>query len=241
MGFFNKDITTMEDMFVHGLQDIYYAEKKITTALPKMIENATNRDLSAGLRSHLEETEKQVERLEQVFKKLGKTPPAHWNLAQLQFGVFEELVEHHLWEPTFIVDHPVEVSPLARAADADPTRTERFELYMTGREIANGFSELNDAEDQAARFHAQVANKDAGDEEADGLVHLRRREPDPFVLDHRVDHVVDELLEGRRPDGGRIDLPRDLAEHGMSHARDLQNRHDRCCPPCLRVPALRRP
>jgi ferritin-like metal-binding protein YciE len=74
MGFFNKDITTMEDMFVHGLQDIYYAEKKITTALPKMIENATNRDLSAGLRSHLEETEKQVERLEQVFKKLGKTP-----------------------------------------------------------------------------------------------------------------------------------------------------------------------
>jgi lysyl-tRNA synthetase class 2 len=105
-------------------------------------------------------------RLAEELKKLGKTPPAHWNLAQLQFGVFEELVEQHLWEPTFIVDHPVEVSPLARAADADPTRTERFELYMTGREIANGFSELNDAEDQAARFHAQVANKDAGDEEA---------------------------------------------------------------------------
>ena len=99
-------------------------------------------------------------------KKLGKTPPAHWNLAQLQFGVFEEQVEQHLWEPTFIVDHPVEVSPLARASDADPTRTERFELYMTGREIANGFSELNDAEDQAARFQSQVANKDAGDEEA---------------------------------------------------------------------------
>ena len=78
----------------------------------------------------------------------------------------EELVEHHLWEPTFIVDHPVEVSPLARAADADPTRTERFELYITGREIANGFSELNDAEDQAARFQAQAVNKEAGDEEA---------------------------------------------------------------------------
>ena len=99
-------------------------------------------------------------------KKHGNEPPAHWNLAQLQFAVFEELVEQHLWEPTFIVDHPVEVSPLARASDADPTRSERFELYITGREIANGFSELNDAEDQAARFQSQAANKEAGDEEA---------------------------------------------------------------------------
>ncbi len=99
-------------------------------------------------------------------KKHGDEPPAHWNLAQLQFGVFEELVEPHLWEPTFIVDHPVEVSPLARASDTDPTRTERFELYITGREIANGFSELNDAEDQAARFQSQATHKEAGDEEA---------------------------------------------------------------------------
>jgi lysyl-tRNA synthetase class 2 len=99
-------------------------------------------------------------------KQLGREAPAHWALAQLQFGVFEELVEPHLWEPTFIVDHPVEVSPLARASDADPARTERFELYITGREIANGFSELNDAEDQAARFTAQAENKGAGDEEA---------------------------------------------------------------------------
>ena len=73
MGLFTKDIKTMEDMFLHGLQDIYYAEKQITKALPKMIEQATNRDLSAGLRAHLEETEKQIERLEKVFEKLGKT------------------------------------------------------------------------------------------------------------------------------------------------------------------------
>jgi lysyl-tRNA synthetase, class II len=99
-------------------------------------------------------------------KKHGHEPPKHWNLAQLQFGLFEQLVEQHLWQPTFIVDHPVEVSPLARASDADPTRTERFELYITGREIANGFSELNDAEDQAARFAAQATEKEAGDEEA---------------------------------------------------------------------------
>ncbi len=96
----------------------------------------------------------------------GQEPPAHWGLAQLQFGLFEAVVEAQLWQPTFIIDYPVEVSPLARASDADPTITERFELFITGREFGNGFSELNDAEDQAARFQAQVANKDAGDEEA---------------------------------------------------------------------------
>ena len=99
-------------------------------------------------------------------KALGEEPPAHWTLAELQFGLFEAAVEDKLWQPTFIIDYPVEVSPLARASDADPTVTERFELFITGREMANGFSELNDAEDQAARFQAQAANKEAGDEEA---------------------------------------------------------------------------
>ncbi len=96
----------------------------------------------------------------------GEEAPAHWSLAELQFGLFEAAVEHLLWDPTYIVDYPVEVSPLARAADHDPSVTERFELFMTGREIANGFSELNDPEDQAARFLSQARNKDAGDEEA---------------------------------------------------------------------------
>ncbi|MBC8056640.1 MAG: lysine--tRNA ligase [Rhizobiales bacterium] len=93
-------------------------------------------------------------------------PPAHWTLAELQFVLFEAAVEEQLWNPTFIIDYPVEVSPLARASDTNPSITERFELFITGREYANGFSELNDAEDQAARFQAQVANKEAGDEEA---------------------------------------------------------------------------
>jgi lysyl-tRNA synthetase, class II len=99
-------------------------------------------------------------------KALGEEPPAHWTLAELQFGLFEAAVEERLWQPTFIIDYPVEVSPLARASDTDPSITERFELFITGREYANGFSELNDAEDQAARLKAQVENKDAGDEEA---------------------------------------------------------------------------
>ena len=99
-------------------------------------------------------------------QSLHAPAPAHWQLAELQFGLFEAAVEAELWQPTFIVDYPTDVSPLARASDADPTITERFELFITGREIANGFSELNDAEDQAARFRAQAANKEAGDEEA---------------------------------------------------------------------------
>ncbi|MCZ2291687.1 MAG: lysine--tRNA ligase [Burkholderiales bacterium] len=99
-------------------------------------------------------------------KQLGEEPPAHWKLAELQFGLFEAVVEDKLWQPTFIIDYPVEVSPLARASDRNPAITERFELFITGREMANGFSELNDAEDQAARFAAQAANKEAGDEEA---------------------------------------------------------------------------
>src|SRR5690242_14628078 len=74
MGLFTKDIKTMDDLFLHGLQDIYYAEQQITKALPKLIEKATNRDLVAGLKAHLEETNKQIERLDKVFLKLERQP-----------------------------------------------------------------------------------------------------------------------------------------------------------------------
>ena len=103
-------------------------------------------------------------------KKLGLTEARHQlstrSLASLQVMYFEEKVEDKLWNPTFIMDHPTEISPLARANDANPEVTERFELYITGREFGNAFSELNDAEDQAARFHGQVSAKDGGDDEA---------------------------------------------------------------------------
>jgi lysyl-tRNA synthetase, class II len=102
----------------------------------------------------------------QRLKAAGEDVPAHWKLPELQFGLFEAVVEAELWQPTYITDYPVEVSPLARASDTNPAITERFELFITGREFANGFSELNDAEDQAERFKAQMNNKEAGDEEA---------------------------------------------------------------------------
>ena len=87
-------------------------------------------------------------------------------LGALQLALFEETTEADLWEPTFIIDYPAEVSPLARRSDSQPDIAERFELFIVGREIANGFSELNDPEDQAQRFLEQMKAKEAGDEEA---------------------------------------------------------------------------
>jgi lysyl-tRNA synthetase class 2 len=89
-----------------------------------------------------------------------------WGLGKVQIEIFEKTVEHLLDQPTFITAYPTEVSPLARRSDEDPFVTDRFEFFVGGRELANGFSELNDAEDQAQRFLDQVAEKDAGDEEA---------------------------------------------------------------------------
>jgi len=108
--------------------------------------------------------------LTNAVKKLGLTEAKNRlegrTLASLQVLYFEETVEEKLWNPTFIMEHPTEISPLARANDERPEVTERFELYITGREFGNGFSELNDAEDQAARFQTQVNAKDSGDDEA---------------------------------------------------------------------------
>ena len=99
-------------------------------------------------------------------KRVGAQVKPGYGWGKLLLEIFEHTVEHTLIQPTFITDHPVEVSPLARESDTDKGITDRFELFVNGKELANGFSELNDPEDQAARFQAQVDAKDAGDDEA---------------------------------------------------------------------------
>lgn len=101
-----------------------------------------------------------------VAEKLDIPLKESYGLGKVQIELFEKTVEHRLKDPTFITAYPTEVSPLARRNDNDPFVTDRFEFFVGGREIANGFSELNDAEDQAERFKAQVQEKEAGDDEA---------------------------------------------------------------------------
>lgn len=106
------------------------------------------------------------DRLRAAAEAAGVKGASEWGAGKWLTELFEATVEHRLAEPTFVIDYPAEVSPLARRRDDDPSVTERFELFVAGREVANGFSELNDAEDQAERFRAQAAAKDAGDDEA---------------------------------------------------------------------------
>ncbi|WP_260292911.1 lysine--tRNA ligase [Sedimenticola hydrogenitrophicus] len=111
----------------------------------------------------------QLEDLQQargLAESLGIPLKASYGLGKVQIEIFEKTVEHRLMNPTFITAYPTEVSPLARRNDDDPFVTDRFEFFVGGREIANGFSELNDAEDQAERFRMQVEEKEAGDDEA---------------------------------------------------------------------------
>ena len=147
-----------------GSAQLSYAGKEVDLSQP--FARLTIRD---ALLVHAGLSEAEVDSPEQLVARIqaaGEQVPKNANLAVLQYSLFEATVEEKLWQPTFIMNHPLEVSPLARANDANPGITERFELYMTGREVANGFSELNDAEDQAARFQAQVDAKDGGDDEA---------------------------------------------------------------------------
>src|SRR3990167_3219119 len=107
-----------------------------------------------------------IEILRKVVKEMKLPVEKHYGIGKLQIEIFEKTVESNLKQPTFITEYPAEVSPLARSNDQNPFVTDRFEFFVGGREIANGFSELNDPEDQAERFKAQLVAKEAGDEEA---------------------------------------------------------------------------
>jgi len=106
------------------------------------------------------------EKIIAYFKTQDITVKPNLNLGQLQGELFDEFVEEKLIDPTFITEYPVEISPLARRSDTNPNITERFELFIAGREIANAFSVLNDPVDQLGRFEAQMSAKDNGDDEA---------------------------------------------------------------------------
>lgn len=150
---------------VLGTTKLIYQEQEIDLTKPFMRLTITQ----AIQKFHPEYTDAQLKDRDFLINKL-KALGIHYNpndgIGGLQLSLFDETTEHLLFEPTFIIDYPAEVSPLARRNDNNSEITDRFELYIAGREIANGFSELNDPEDQAARFQEQVKAKDAGDAEA---------------------------------------------------------------------------
>lgn len=150
---------------VLGTQIIPYGESFVDFSQPFKrwtLQQALQQKQPAYLNASLDD----LEFLGQELARLGIKTNGSETVGMLQLKLFEETTEALLFEPTFIVDYPAETSPLARRSDKNPMITERFELFVAGRELANGFSELNDPEDQARRFQEQVLQKDAGDAEA---------------------------------------------------------------------------
>ena len=150
---------------VLGTTEISYQGYKINLANPFLRLSITQ----AIQKFHPEHTDLQLNDRTYLIKKLESLNISYKpedGIGKLQLSLFDETTEHLLMDPTFIVDYPSDVSPLARRNDKNPEVTDRFELYITGREMANGFSELNDPEDQAARFQEQVRAKESGDKEA---------------------------------------------------------------------------
>ena len=115
---------------------------------------------------YVEDDLKNKSKLEEIASKLRIEDYKDLSNGKLQFAIFENTVEEELIEPTFITGYPTDISPLSRKSDIDPDFVDRFELFIGGKEIANGFSELNDPDDQAERFKKQVQQKASGDEEA---------------------------------------------------------------------------
>ena len=167
-----RDLMDLTEVLFRGLAEevvgnpvITYEEREYDFSKPfarlSVVDSIVqfNPDIDATALDKIEEARK-------IAEGLGIPLKDTYGLGKIQIEIFEKTVEHRLMDPTFITEYPAEVSPLARRNDDNPFITDRFELFIAGREIANGFSELNDAEDQAERFKKQVLEKDAGDDEA---------------------------------------------------------------------------
>ena len=166
------ELMDLIERLLHGLADGLFAGRRLTYQgrdydLGKPF---TRISIEAALLDRNPDLERarlrDVPYLHSVCDRLGIPYKPHDGAGKLQIELFENTVEHTLLDPTFVYAYPLEVSPLSRTNDADPFITDRFEFFLAGRELANGFSELNDPEEQALRFRAQVLRKDSGDDEA---------------------------------------------------------------------------
>jgi lysyl-tRNA synthetase class 2 len=167
-----RELMELIERLLHGLADSLLGSRVVNYQgraydLAKPFRRVTVEELIVERNPELERARlRDVPYLRAACEKLGIPVKAGDGAGKLQIEIFEKTGEHTLIDPTFVCAYPAEVSPLSRANDIDPFLTDRFEFFIGGRELANGFSELNDPEDQAARFKAQVARHEAGDDEA---------------------------------------------------------------------------
>jgi len=166
-----EDIMALTETLIHSLADVLHGKGEIsfqgeTIEIGKPFQRITVEQAVIGENPMLESKTRDRDALAARCMELGLTVDDGAGPGKLLFEIFDKTAEDKLRQPTFVTSYPAEVSPLSRSDDDDAFLTDRFELFIAGREIANGFSELNDPEEQAARFKAQVALKEAGDHEA---------------------------------------------------------------------------
>jgi lysyl-tRNA synthetase class 2 len=163
---------TLVERMCQGICDVVYGSRRVEYQgevfdFSQPFRRVTVEDLVVHFNPGIDRAKlRDVEYLRTHCDRLGVKYSTGDGAGKLQIEIFEKTAEHRLSAPTLVYAYPAEVSPLARRSDGDPFLTDRFEFFVGGREIANGFSELNDPEDQAARFKDQLARKTAGDEEA---------------------------------------------------------------------------
>ncbi len=172
-----EDLIDMTEALLHGMADavlgtpiVHYQDEEFDFSQP--FSRMTVQEVIETFNPELDTSKiRDRDYLKSYCEQLGIPVKESYGAGKLQIEIFEKTGEDKLRQPTFVTQYPTEVSPLSRKNDDDSFLTDRFEFFIAGREIANGFSELNDPEDQAERFKAQVADRDAGDDEAMAFDH----------------------------------------------------------------------